>query len=546
MPWRGRTDGVAVLWQPTQPCSGLGAALDVRVLAALDRRCHPVVMTEEDRVVVLTRHDQLDLATYWQIAAHHARVEVAPALLRQVAARRAAMERHLAAGATAYGVTTGLGYFADRTVSESDQPDLQRAILVGRAVGVGPPYEEPIVRGTMLLRLCAFLSGHAGVSAKLCTFLADRLNTDWYPVVPASRPGTAGETIPLCHLFQTLIGEGVVLTPEGRQQPAAAALADAGVRPYALQLKEGLALINGAPLAPALAADALRRATTLIDHATRLGAAVAWIIGSSWRPYSPRIGRLKGDAGQQRVHDQLGDAVAGAEPRDDSSQAPVSLRVLPQVNGAALDVADQLRRQIERELIAVTDSPLYLEADGAEPEGLYPSGNFHAQAISFWLDALAIAMCQVGALSEKRLHRLLDTRFSGLPDQLAADADRGGSGLVSLHKAVLGLCAENRLLAAPASIHGGDSSAGQEDAQALTGLAHEKLGRLLDNVELILASELIAVRQAVELGAVVLPPALRPLDDVATVVPFVDRDRSLAPDVEVARAWLRERLADLG
>ncbi len=155
-------------------------------------------------------------------------------------------------------------------------------------------------------------------------------------------------------------------------------------------------------------------------------------------------------------------------------------------------------------------------------------------------------MCQVGALSEKRLHRLLDTRFSGLPDQLAADADRGGSGLVSLHKAVLGLGAENRLLAAPASIHGGDSSAGQEDAQALTGLAHDKLGRLLDNVELILASELIAVRQAVELGAVVLPPALRPLDDVATVVPFVDRDRSLAPDIEVARAWLRERLAELG
>ena len=545
MPWRGRTDDVAVLWQPTQPWSGLGAALDVQVLAALDRRCNPVAMTE-DRVVVLTRHDQLDLATYWQIAAHHARVEVAPPLLREVAARRTAMERHLAAGATAYGVTTGLGYFADRTVADADQPALQRAILVGRAVGVGPPYEEPIVRGTMLLRLCGFLSGHAGVSAELCTFLVDRLNTGWYPVVPASRPGTAGETIPLCHLFQTLIGEGVVLTAEGQQQPAATALGDAGVQPYALRPKEGLALINGAPLAPALAADALGRSTTLIDQATVLGAAVAWITGSSWRPYSPRIGRLKGDPGQQRVHDQLGVAVAGAEPRDDASQAPVSLRVLPQVHGAALDVADQLRRQIERELGAVTDSPLYLDAEGVEPEGLYPSGNFHAQAISLWLDAMAIAMCEVGALSEKRLHRLLDARFSGLPDQLAADADRGGSGLVSLHKAVIGLCAENRLLASPASIHGGDSSAGQEDVQSFTGLAHDKLGRLLDNVELILASELIAVRQAVELGAIILPPALRPLDDVATVVPFVDRDRSLAPDVEVARAWLRKGLPELG
>ena len=149
----------------------------------------------------------------------------------------------------------------------------------------------------------------------------------------------------------------------------------------------------------------------------------------------------------------------------------------------------------------MTDSPLYLDASGGEPAGFYPSGNFHSQALTLALDAAAIAMAQVAALSEKRLHRLLDARFSGLPEQLAADGADGGSGLVSLHKSVVGLCAENRLLASPASIHAADTSSGQEDFQAFTGLAAGKLAALLDNVELVLANELVADRQADALGA---------------------------------------------
>ena len=484
-------------------------------------------------MLLLERHDQLDRELYRLVVWEREPVAIDPALLDGVERRRQAALGHLAQGVSAYGVTTGLGYLESRSIAPHDQPALQRSILVGRAAGIGPPLPDEVVRGAMLLRLTGFLAGHAGVSAELCAFIADRLNDGWDPVVPASRPGTAGETTPLCHLFQTFIGEGEV-----REGPAAGALAARGVAPYELKAREGLALVNGAPLAPALAAALAVRAASALERATLLGALAAALMGVSERPYSPRVGRLKGDPGQRAMHDRLnellGDGLA------DAPQAPVSLRVLPQVHGAAADVLAQLERQLDRELIAVTDSPLYLDATAREPEGFYPSGNFHSQPLALAMDTLAIAFAQVAALSEKRLHRLLDSRFSGLPEQLSPDPDRGQCGLVSLHKAVVGLVAENRLLAAPASVHAGDTSTGKEDFQAFTGLAADKAGRLLDNLELTLAYELVALRQANHLGARTPPPALRAvLDEAAAVIDPVERDRSLAPDVERALELIR-------
>jgi histidine ammonia-lyase len=485
-------------------------------------------------VIVLERYDQLDLDAYRRVVCEYEPVELAAGLQRHVDERRRAMESHLAAGGAAYGVTSGPGYLTARSIAPEDRLAMQHSILVGRAVGVGEPLPEEVVRGAMLLRLTGFLSGHAGATAALCAFIADRLNDGWYPVVPASRPGSAGETIPLCHLFQTLIGEGDVLCG-GERMPAQAALARLGVAPYQLQLKEGLALINGAPFAPALAASLAIRAEAMLEQATLLGALAAALMGVPARPYSPRIGRLKGDPGQARVHARLAE-LAGAESPEEGRQAPVSLRVLPQVHGAAFDQLDQLVAQLERELRAVTDSPLYLGAEGDEPEGFYSSGNFHSQALSLILDALAVAFNQVAALAEKRLHRLLDSRFSGLPEQLSPGPERGHCGLVALHKAVVGLGAENRMLAAPASVHASDTSSGQEDFQAFTALAADKLGRLLDNLELALAYELVALRQARELSARELSPALAAVMDVAArAIEAVPCDRSLAPDVELAR-----------
>ncbi|HEY1366497.1 MAG TPA: aromatic amino acid lyase [Gaiellaceae bacterium] len=491
-------------------------------------------------MVRLDRHDCLDLGVYRRIVFDHEPVEVAPEALRVVEERRAAMLRHLDTGVSAYGVTTGLGYMTSVPIAPEHRVALQRSILLGRAVGVGPPLPAAVVRGAMLLRLTGFLSGDAGVSAALCSLLGERLNDGWTPYVPVGPYGAAGEVIPLSHLFQTLVGEGFVLEG-GERVPAADALAASGAAPYEPGLKEGGALVNGAPFAPALGVPLLDRGRLLLDEATLAAALAVAVAGASSRPFSPRIGRLKGDPGQLRVHERLVELLG--DGWSDRPQAPVSFRVVPQVHGAVADVLDGLEAQLEREARAVTDSPLYLPADGSEPEGFYPSGSFHSQALAFAYDAAAIAFAQLAGAGEKRLHRLLDARFSGLPEQLAVEPGRH-TGAAVLHKAVVGLCAENRLLAAPASVGPLDTSAGQEDVQSFAFLAAEKLSRLLDNVELALAYELVALRQARALRGEPLPPRLEhACETLASVVDPIVEDRPLGPDVERVRELLRsERL----
>jgi histidine ammonia-lyase len=485
--------------------------------------------------ILLEHHDQLDLPQYVRIAFDREPVALAPDLLSAVAQSRAALLADLASGASAYGVNTGLGYLASRPVQGVDQAAFQRSILAGRATGVGRGLSEQVVRGAMLLRLTGFLSGYAGVSAELCRLLADRLNDGWFPVVPGGVSGAAGEIVPLAHLFLALVDEAAP--------------------PYPLGAKEGIALINGAPLAPALAVPLLLRAQALLEHATLCGAVAIAVTGAPQRPYVVRVGELKGDPGQLAIHRRLASWLVGSAGRlGDARQAPVSLRVIPQVHGAALDVLGQLRAQVDRELRAVTDSPVFLAAAGSEsgsesecesggqvePEGLYPTGNFHAQALTLALDSTAIALTQVLNLLEKRLHRLLDSRFSGLPDQLTSDPGRQ-SGVVTVHKQVIGLVAQARGLAAPATIHALDASSGQEDIQAFTLLAASQLDGVLDSLELGLAYELVALRQARFLSGVPLPAALEhAVSLVADGVPPVTEDRSLAGDalrvVELVRS----------
>jgi histidine ammonia-lyase len=421
-------------------------------------------------------------------------------------------------------------------IAPEEQPALQRSILLGRSVGVGDPLPAEVVRGAMLLRLTGFLSGEAAVSADLCRVIADRLNDGWTPYVPAGPHGSAGEVIPLAHLFQTFVGEGFVLEG-GERVPAAEALAARGLEPYEPGLKEGVALVNGAPFAPALAIHLVDRAGPLLQHATLAAALAAALTGASSRPFSVRIGQLKGDPGQLRVHERLVDLLGDWSDRP---QAPVSLRVVPQVHGAVHDVLDGMEQQLEREVRAVTDSPVYLPADAAEPEGFYPTGNFHAQAVAFGLDALAIAFAQLANLCEKRLHRLLDARFSGgLAEQLSIEPGRH-TGAAVLHKGVVALCAENRMLAAPASVNAPDTSAGQEDFQAFEFLAADKLRRLLDNVELALAYEFVALRQARFLRDVPLPgPLERVCALLAEIVEPLREDRPLSPEAERVRDLVR-------
>jgi histidine ammonia-lyase len=464
-------------------------------------------------MILLERHDQLDLPAYLRVAFGGERVALAPDRLAAIASSRARLLDLVASGEPAYGVNTGLGYLSRHAVAPSDQAAYQRAILAGRAAAIGPALSEAVVRGALLLRLTGFLSGYAGVSAELCQALADALNDGWCPAVPAAVTGAAGEIVPLAHMFSAFVAE----------------------RRVELGAKEGLALINGAPLAPAVAIPLALRAEALVLHATLAGTFQVAVTRASVRPYSARIGRLKGDPGQQRVHELMEAWLAGDLWSPHAVQAAVSLRVIPQVHGAALDELAHLHAQLSRELRAVTDSPLFLPECGAEPAGLYPSGNFHAQAVTLRLAALGVALAQVVNLVEKRLHRLLDTRFSGLPEQLARDPGLQ-SGLTILHKQVIGLAAEARSLATPAILNVGDSSSGQEDVQAHTLLAAFQLDRIAANLELALAYELVALRHARDLRAEPLPRALEvAILPVVELVDEIDEDRSLATDVERVR-----------
>ena len=240
------------------------------------------------------------------------------------------------------------------------------------------------------------------------------------------------------------------------------------------------------------------------------------------------------------MHERLLELLAGGRAFEDALQAPASFRVVPQVYGAVLGQLETFEARLEAALGAVTDSPLILPAEDDEPAGAYPSGAFHAAAVALALDGLAIGVAQLTNLAEKRLHRLLDARFSGLPEQLAVDPGKQ-AGVVSLHKAVVALAAENRLLAAPASAQAFDTSTGQEDLQAFEFLAADKLSRALDNLELVFACELVALRQGFHLRGEPPPqPRLAQLlEKLETEVEPIVVDRTLTGDVERVRELVR-------
>lgn len=488
-------------------------------------------------MVALDRYDVLDLATYRRIVLEGDQIAVSESLLEHVGRRREALRRHLATGVAAYGVTTGLGYLASETIGDDDQAALQRSLLTARASGLGQPLPRDVVRGAMLLRLMGFLSGFPGATPELCRFLADRLNGGWSPVVPSGPFGASGEIAPLAHLFQTFIGEGLVEL-DGEHRPAREALARAGATPYDPGVKEGVALLNGSPFATAFAVRLGDLGARLLDQATVAAALAVALVDASVRPYAPRVLALGGDDAVQRIGLRLTELLDRDELWDERPQPPVSFRVVPQVHGALVRALGELATTAERRLRAVTDSPVLMDAEENEPEGLYPVGGFHAIDVTLRLEALAVAAAQMTNLVEKRLHRLLDSRFSGLPEQLAR---RPGvqAGAVSLHKAVVGLVAESRLLASPASIHAIDTSTGQEDVQAFTFLAAERLEAILGNLEAALACELVALRQAAHLrGKPAAPLLAAVVERLAEIVDPIDEDRTLSPDVERVRVLL--------
>ena len=497
-----------------------------------------------DRVtsIVLGSPGDLTLPLYRRIAEGRERIALSDDALERVERSRSLFLKHLESGASAYGVTTGLGAMAGHDLSQEEQALLPRHILLGRAAAVGPPFPVADVRGAMLIRLVQFLGGASAVSADLCRFMADRLNDGFVPCVPSEGLGMAGEIIPLSHLAQTFVGEGLLLGDRGERLAAADWFAERGIAPYQPKTKEGLSLISGVALAPAVA---LRHAASLrktLFLATLTAAAAAEGIGASVEAYSQDVASLRPDPGLAEVATALRHLLAGSEIEREMRQPPISFRVVPQVHGSCLSATRRLEHAAVSEFSAIGDNPAFIADERSPTYGrLVHSGNFHCAELTAAVEGAALAEAQVALLSERRLHRLLDSSFSGLSHQLAR---RPGldAGLVILQKAVLGLTAKLRSLSIPPSLQHGESSFGQEDVMTMVFPALERLAEIGRLTRLATIYELYAALVAIdERGAKPGKGVAAILARVREEIPAYGGDRPYGADIERLAA-----LIDLG
>ena len=448
----------------------------------------------------------------------------------------------VARGDAAYGINTGFGLLAQTRIADDQLEQLQRNLLLSHAAGVGEVLSDEVVRLILALKVNALARGYSGVSAALIEALLALLEREVYPVIPSQGSvGASGDLAPLAHLGAALLGIGEVRV-KGERLPARDGLGRAGLEPLrVLRPKEGLALINGTQVSTALALRGLFRAEDVLGTAVVAGALSVDALKGSDSPFDPRIHEARGQRGQIEVARAYQRLLAGsgirASHRDcPRVQDPYSFRCQPQVMGACLDLIRHASMTLEIEANAVTDNPLLFVAEREVLSG----GNFHAEPVAFAADTLALAVAEIGSLSERRLAVLIDPKMSGLPPFLVENSGVN-SGFMIAQVTAAALVAENKTLAAPASVDSIPTSANQEDHVSMATHAARRLGPLCDNAAAVIGIELLAGAQGIDFHR----PARSstPLESVHAAiraeVAHYGSDRYFAPDIETARAWVR-------
>jgi histidine ammonia-lyase len=493
--------------------------------------------------------DSLTLEQLEQVARRGLSVELAPASRERVKRSRAVIDRILASGETVYGVNTGFGRLASEKVSNADLARLQRNLVLSHAAGVGEPLPEDAVRATMLLRANCLAKGYSGVREVVIDTLLAMLNARVHPRVPEQGSvGASGDLAPLAHLSLVLMGAGTCITPDG-DRPGAECMRRAGIEPLVLEAKEGLALLNGTPVTAAIGTLAVLDSETLADTADVAGALSWEALEGTDAAFQTEIHNARPHAGQMMVAERLRRLVADSEIRDSHRgcgrvQDAYCLRCMPQVHGAVRDTLATVRRMLEVEINSATDNPLVF----ADPDRIVSGGNFHGEPIASAMDYLAIALCKLGSISERRIAAMMDPSTSGLPEPKdpvfarlpAFLTEHAGlnSGFMIAQVTAAALASENKTLAHPASVDTIPTSANQEDHVSMSTIAARKARRICDNTRAILAIELLSAAQGVEFrkrDGVQLQPGVGGRAALALVrkhVAHLDEDRELAPDIE--------------
>ena len=484
----------------------------------------------------------------WRDIYFGAGVALDPACRPGVALSATAVARIVARGAPVYGVNTGFGKLASVRIPDADLARLQANIVLSHAAGVGDDTPRAVVRLMLALKLASLAQGASGVKPETVALIEVMLARDLLPVIPGQGScGASGDLAPLAHMAAAMIGVGEVDMPVGRA-PAAEALASAGLTPLDLGPKEGLALINGTQFSCANALAGLFETERVFQAALVTGALSTEAAKGTDAPFDPRIHALRRQPGQIAVGDTLRTLMAGSTIRashredDPRVQDPYCLRCQPQVMGACLDLLRQAAVTLEREANGVTDNPLIFTGaglDGSWDEAL-SGGNFHAEPVAFAADTIALAICEIGSIAERRVAMLVDPALSGLPAFLTPRPGLN-SGFMIPQVTAAALVSENKQRAAPASVDSIPTSANQEDHVSMAAHGSRRLLAMAANAAEVIGIEALAAAQGCDFHAPLRSSeALEAARGAIRVeVPTLADDRHFAPDMRRATALVR-------
>ncbi|GEP54241.1 histidine ammonia-lyase [Reyranella soli] len=482
---------------------------------------------------VLLSPGTVPLAT-WREIYRGAEVALDPAAYTAIDASARAVSAILAKGEPVYGINTGFGKLASVRIEAADLEKLQRNIVLSHAAGVGPPMPVSVARLMMALKLASLAQGASGVRSGTVRLLEALLDKGLTPVVPCQGSvGASGDLAPLAHMSATLIGVGSFFI-DGAVVPADRALAEVGLSPLVLGAKEGLALLNGTQFSTAYALAALFETEMLFGSALVTGALATDAARGSDAPFDPRIHALRRHAGQVEAAHALRRLMEGSAIRvshlvgDERVQDPYCLRCQPQVMGAVLDILRHAAATLATEANGVTDNPLIF----ADTNEALSGGNFHAEPVAFAADILALALCEIGSLTERRIAMLVDPALSGLPAFLTPNPGLN-SGFMIPQVTAAALVAENKQRAHPASIDSIPTSANQEDHVSMAAHGARRLMEMTDNCRSIIGIELLAAAQGCDFHHPLLssPMLERVRELVRRHVPHLDDDRHFQPDL---------------
>jgi histidine ammonia-lyase len=472
-----------------------------------------------------------------------------PASAPTIAASAAAVARILAKGAPVYGINTGFGKLASVRIDDADLAKLQRNIVLSHAAGTGAPSPVAVVRLMMALKLASLAQGASGVRPETVALLEAMLERGLTPVVPAQGSvGASGDLAPLSHMTAAMIGVGDI-DHAGERLPALVALERAGLMPVVLGPKEGLALLNGTQFSTANALAGLFGAERLFQSALVTGALSTEAAKGSDTPFDPRIHVLRRHQGQIETASALRTLMSGsairASHRDDDPrvQDPYCLRCQPQVMGAALTVLRQAAATLDDEANGVSDNPLIFP----ETDEALSGGNFHAEPVAFAADMIALTVCEIGSIAERRVAMLVDPALSALPAFLTPRPGLN-SGFMIPQVTAAALVSENKQMAYPASVDSIPTSANQEDHVSMAAHGARRLAAMVANAEAVIGIEYLAAVQGLEFHAPLRSSV--PLEAARGLlreqVPALDEDRHFHPDIEAANALVRAgRLIDV-